>query len=204
MPPRNASRIQSVFELVIGAIGSDHARGHAHVRGCAPHKAENPRAADRVRRARDDDTERSHDMSDTPGDTEANRRTIQRAFDAWRDGTAPITDVFAADMVWRIEGHSLASREYRDRQTFIDQVLTPFGARFSASEPFRPIRIRSVHADGDTVIVVWDGRGIANDGRPYENSYAWFMKMDNGKVVDGTAFYDSMSFNDLWTRVRPR
>ena len=143
-------------------------------------------------------------MSDTPGDTEANRRTIQRAFDAWRDGTAPITDVFAADMVWRIEGHSLASREYRDRQQFIDEVLTPFGARFSASEPFRPSRIRSVHADGDTVIVLWDGRGIANDGRPYENSYAWFMKMDNGKVVDGTAFYDSMSFNDLWTRVRPR
>ena len=50
----------------------------------------------------------------------------------------------------------------------------------------------SVHADGDTVIVVWDGRGVANDGEPYENSYAWFMTMKNGKVVDGTAFYDSI------------
>jgi hypothetical protein len=26
------------------------------------------------------------------------------------------------------------------------------------------------------VIVLWDGRGTANDGQPYENSYAWFMK----------------------------
>jgi uncharacterized protein len=26
----------------------------------------------------------------------------------------------------------------------------------------------------------------------------------DGEVVDGTAFYDSISFNDLWTRVRPR
>jgi hypothetical protein len=23
-------------------------------------------------------------------------------------------------------------------------------------------------------------------------------------VIDGTAFYDSISFNDLWTRVQPR
>jgi uncharacterized protein len=54
------------------------------------------------------------------------------------------------------------------------------------------------------VIVCWDGRGIANDGQPYENGYAWFMKLRDGKVIDGTAFYDSISFNDLWTRVQPR
>jgi ketosteroid isomerase-like protein len=70
-------------------------------------------------------------------------------------------------------------------------------------EPFRPVRLRSVVADGDTVVVVWDGRGVANDGRPYENSYAWIMRMAAGLVVDGTAFYDSISFNDLWDRVRP-
>ena len=71
-------------------------------------------------------------------------------------------------------------------------------------DPFRPTTIRSVHADGDTVIVLWDGRGMANDGQPYQNSYAWFMRLRDGKVVDGTAFYDSISFNDLWTRVEPR
>ena len=48
------------------------------------------------------------------------------------------------------------------------------------------------------------GRGMTNDGQPYENSYAWFMRMRNGKLVDGTAFFDSISFNDLWTRVEPR
>jgi len=140
----------------------------------------------------------------TNAPTEANRTSIRQAFDAWHEGTGAITDVFAADMVWRIEGHSLASKEYQDRQQFIDEVLTPFGARFSATDPFRPIAIRSVHADGDTVIVLWDGRGVANDGEPYEDSYAWFMTMRDGKVIDGTAFYDSISFNDLWSRVQPR
>jgi ketosteroid isomerase-like protein len=136
-------------------------------------------------------------------EAEANRAAIRQAFRAWQDGIAPIADVFAPDMVWRIEGHSAASREYPDRQAFLDEVLGPFGARFAAGERFRPIRIRSVLADGDTVVVVWDGRGVANDGRPYENSYAWIMRMAGGRVVDGTAFYDSISFNDLWDRVSP-
>jgi len=30
------------------------------------------------------------------------------------------------------------------------------------------------------------------------------MKMNDGKVIDGTAFYDSISFNELWSRVQPR
>ncbi len=139
----------------------------------------------------------------TSGEAEFNRRTISEAFDAWQHGTAPITDVFAADMVWRIEGHSAASKRYENTQQFINEVLAPFGARFASGQPFRPFRIRSIHADGDTVIVVWDGRGVANDGETYENSYAWIMKMDQGKVIDGTAFYDSISFNDLWSRVHP-
>ena len=135
--------------------------------------------------------------------TDTNRDVIRRAFEAWRDGTGAISDVFAPNMVWRIEGHSLASREYRSRQEFIDEVLAPFGARFSQGEPFHPATIRSITADDDTVIVVWDGRGVANDGQPYANSYAWIMRLADGKVVDGTAFYDSISFNDLWTRVQP-
>ena len=133
--------------------------------------------------------------------TEANRQTIRSAFEAWREGTGAIADVFAPEMVWRIEGHSAASKQYETKQQFLDQVLAPFAARFASGERFRPVAIRSVHADGDTVIVLWDGHGVANDGLPYNNSYAWFMKMSDGKVVDGTAFYDSISFNDLWARV---
>jgi ketosteroid isomerase-like protein len=48
------------------------------------------------------------------------------------------------------------------------------------------------------------GGGVATDGQPYENSYAWIMKLADGKVIDGAAFYDSLSFNDLWARVQPR
>lgn len=75
-----------------------------------------------------------------------------------------------------------AAPEYGNRQEFINEVLAPFGARFGAGKQFRPVRIRSIHVDGDTVIVVWDGSGLANDGLPYDNTYAWVMRM--GEALD--------------------
>ena len=134
---------------------------------------------------------------------EANRTVVRASFEAWRDGTEAITGLFEPGMVWRIEGHSAVSREYGTRQQFVDEVLAPFGARFAGGERFRPVRIRSIYADGDAVIVIWDGSGVANDGGRYDNSYAWVMRMRDGQVIDGTAFYDSIAFNELWARVSP-
>ena len=34
-------------------------------------------------------------------------------------------------------------------------------------------------------------------------TYAWFMTLTGGKVIDGTACYDSIAFNELWHRVTP-
>jgi hypothetical protein len=132
-----------------------------------------------------------------------NRQVVRRAFEAWQAGTAPITDVFADHMTWTIEGRSLASKAYGTTQQFVDEVLAPFGARFAGGEPFRPRDIRAVLADGDTVVVLWNGHGVANDGRPYDNAYVWIMRLEGGMVVDGIAFFDSIAFDDLWTRVRP-
>jgi ketosteroid isomerase-like protein len=119
------------------------------------------------------------------------------------DGTTPITDLFAPEMTWRIEGRSKVAKQYADAQQFIDEVLAPFGARFVHGDRFRPIAIRAIYSDDDTVIVLWDGRGVANDGLPYENSYVWIMRLDGGKVVDSTAFFDTVAFEDLWNRVPP-
>jgi hypothetical protein len=52
--------------------------------------------------------------------------------------------------------------------------------------------------EGNSVIVIWDGAGTTVVGTTYENAYAWIMTLINGQVVDGTAFNDSISFNELW------
>jgi SnoaL-like domain len=71
------------------------------------------------------------------------------------------------------------------------------------AEPFRPVAVHGVYADDDTVVVLWDGEGTRLDGKPYENTYAWFMMFRDGLVVEATAFFDSIAFNELWSEVNP-
>jgi ketosteroid isomerase-like protein len=135
----------------------------------------------------------------------SNRQIISDAFAGWAAGTAKITDIFAPEMRWEIVGRSAASRTYGSTKEFVEEVLQPFAARISTDAPFRPVDIRAVYADDqqDTVAVVWDGEGTTIAGTTYRNTYAWFMTLEDGKVVNGTAFYDSIAFNELWETVDP-
>ncbi|UDY34509.1 nuclear transport factor 2 family protein [Dermatobacter hominis] len=140
---------------------------------------------------------------DGSSEAETNRQLVLDAFERWTEGSAPISDLFADDMRWRVEGNSMAAREYADKATFLGELLGPFGERFAHGERFRPVVIRHVLADADTVAVIWDGTGVANDGVRYDNSYAWILQMRDGAVVDATAFFDSIAFDRLWTRLAP-
>jgi uncharacterized protein len=135
----------------------------------------------------------------------SNREIVTDAFRSWANGTGYVASIFADDMTWEITGRSAASRKYANTQQFLDECLHPFGARFSSSDPFRPVNIRAIYDDEDnsTVIVLWDGQGTTTAGTTYRNTYAWFMTLRGGQVIDGTAFYDSIAFNELWENVTP-
>ena len=123
---------------------------------------------------------------------------VQKAFEDWMAGTDYVSGLFAPGMTWEIVGRSAASASYQSANEFITKVLEPFGRRFSASRPFRPVKIRGIYADGPTVIVLWDGAGTTITGTTYHNTYAWVLTLDHGLIVDGIAFYDSIAFNELW------
>ena len=129
-----------------------------------------------------------------------NKAIVRASFDAWRAGTGGPFELLAEDAKWTIVGRNLAARTYTSRESFMSEVIRPFNARMSAG--LKPT-IRNLYADGDTVIVHFDAQGTARDGKPYVNTYAWFLGMREGRIVNATAFFDSLEFNDLWTRVRP-
>jgi ketosteroid isomerase-like protein len=133
----------------------------------------------------------------------SNREIVTNAFTAWSAGTGYVTSIFADDMTWEIVGRSAVSRKYATTKEFVDEVLHPFGQRFRPDAPFKPVTIRGIYADGDTVIVLWDGVGTTLANTTYRNTYAWFLTLANGKVVDGVAVYDSIAFNELWAEVIP-
>lgn len=139
--------------------------------------------------------------SNTPADLQArNKALVEASFAAWWDGRGSPFDLLADDVSWTIVGNSDASKVYPSRDAFMSEVIRPFNARMS--QGLRPT-IRSIHADGDSVVIFFDASGVARDGKTYANTYAWFWEMHDGKVVEAHAFFDSIVFNDLWRRVSP-
>lgn len=128
-----------------------------------------------------------------------NRAVVQASFDAWAAGTGSPFELLAREATWTIVGRSVASATY-NREGFMSEVIRPFNARMRAG--LKP-SIRSLIAEGNAVVVVFDGNGIALDGKPYANTYAWFLQMRDGEIVKASAFFDSIEFNDLWQRVQP-
>jgi ketosteroid isomerase-like protein len=136
-----------------------------------------------------------------PTDTAAtNKAIIEQSFDAWRNGTGSPFDLLAENATWTIVGKSVASKTYESRDAFMREVIRPFNARMSVG--LKP-EMRHLYADGDTVIAFFDAHGIARDGQPYANTYAWFMTMRDDRIVKAFAFFDSIDFNDFWARVAP-
>jgi hypothetical protein len=129
-----------------------------------------------------------------------NKAIVQRSFDAWIAGDGSPFDLLEEDATWTIVGRSMVSGTYRNRADFLREVIQPFNARMR--DGLRP-QIRNIAADGNHVIILFDARAMARDGKPYTNTYAWFFDMRGGRVVNATAFFDSIAFNDLWQRVEP-
>ena len=136
----------------------------------------------------------------TKDEIETRDKAVVRAgFDAWSSGTGSPYDLLADDASWTIVGHSAASKTYPSKEAFISEVIRPFNGRMSVG--LKPT-IRNIYAEGDTVIVFFDASGTARDGKPYANTYAWFLDLRDGKIVKAFAFFDSVVFNEFWPRVK--
>ena len=55
----------------------------------------------------------------------------------------------------------------------------------------------------EEVVAFFDAAGVARDGRPYANTYAWFLRMQDGRIIEAQAFFDALTFDDFWRRVPP-
>ncbi|ANF57601.1 nuclear transport factor 2 family protein [Halotalea alkalilenta] len=128
-----------------------------------------------------------------------NKRIVTEAFERWAaGGTRFFDELLATDVVWTIEGSSPSAGTFEGRDLFIDRAVRPFASRLSS--PVRPVTTQ-VWADGEHVIVNWDGEGMARDDVPYRNSYAWILRMRDGQAVEVTAFLDLAPYDSVLERI---
>lgn len=129
-----------------------------------------------------------------------NKSIVAAHFDAWKNGTGSPFELLTTDATWTIVGHSAVAKTYRGREAFMAEVIRPFNARMRVG--LKPA-VHQISADGDHVVILFDASAVTHDGAPYANTYAWFFQMRDGRVIEATAFFDSIAFDDLWSRVSP-
>jgi len=125
-----------------------------------------------------------------------NKKLIQDVFTAWAGGDGmAFFNTLAEDVQWTVIGTSPVSRTYTSRQAFVDGAAKPLTAKLAG--PIQPTVVNII-AEGDNVVLQWEGKATTKAGRPYNNSYCWVIRVADGKVREGTAYIDTELVADLW------
>ena len=125
-----------------------------------------------------------------------NKKLIQDVFDTWASGDGmAFFNTLAEDVQWTVIGTSPVSRTYTSRQAFVDGAAKPLTAKLAG--PIQPTVVNII-AEGDNVVLQWEGKATTKAGKPYNNSYCWVMRITDGKVREGTAYIDTELVADLW------
>lgn len=129
----------------------------------------------------------------------ANIKLVTAGFEAWRTGTGSFFDLLDDNMQWEITGSTPYSKIYTSKKQLMDEVLIPLNKKLK--EKITPT-VRSIYADGDMVIALWDGKAIALDDKEYRSSYSWYMQMTKGKIIKVVAFLDGIEFANIMERIK--
>jgi ketosteroid isomerase-like protein len=124
-----------------------------------------------------------------PTTTEANRQHIQQIMAELDKGNGkPFVEAMADDFSWTIPGGTPWSRTYRGKQQVLTELLQPLYAQFAT--PYISTT-RRVMADGDMVIIEFDGRVTTKAGKAYNNHYCYVCRMADGQMKDLMEYLDT-------------
>jgi ketosteroid isomerase-like protein len=127
-------------------------------------------------------------------DANENKALIAQAFEKWGRGEANFFDLLAEDATWTITGSSPAAKTYTSRRQFIDEVLRNISDKLDGA--VRPT-VRQIVADGDWVVVLWDGQATRKDGGLYQNTYSWWLRLQDSRIVEAVAMLDTVWLDEL-------
>jgi ketosteroid isomerase-like protein len=128
--------------------------------------------------------------------TTDNRKLITDTFTAWSrgDGMA-FFNILADDVRWTVIGSTPVSRTYSSKSAFVEGAVKPLTEKLAG--PIVPT-IRDLLVDGDKVALQWEGRSSGKNGTLYYQTYCWVMRLEGGKVKEGTAYLDTELISQLW------
>jgi uncharacterized protein len=118
-----------------------------------------------------------------------NKRLMQDSFDQLANGNGePFMDCLGEDIRWTIIGSTAWSRTYEGKRAVADELMRPLFAQFADRYTSKATRVL---ADGDVVVIECRGKVTTKTGKPYNQTYCYICRMDQGKVRELTEYLDT-------------
>jgi ketosteroid isomerase-like protein len=124
-----------------------------------------------------------------------NREILEIAFaEAARGNGAAFRDAMADDIRWTVPGTMRCSKTYEGKENVLAGLFRPVMAQLDANFSYRATRFI---AEDDFVVVQLEGRNRTTSGKPYNNSYCYVCRMENGKLKDVVEYLDTKLFSEM-------
>jgi ketosteroid isomerase-like protein len=121
--------------------------------------------------------------------TNTNRQRLQNIMAELDKGNGkPFVEAMADDFCWTIPGDTPWSRTYCGKQAVVSELLQPLYAQFAT--PYISTT-RSIMADGDRVVVEFEGKVTTKASKAYNNRYCYVFRMEGGQMKELMEYLDT-------------
>lgn len=120
----------------------------------------------------------------------ASEATVRAFFDTLNTGDLEAVRPLLKGVTWKPMIKNLTSAASYSGDAIIDDFIRPVRGIFRPGDP--KVSIDFLVADDHGVAVETHGTGKLVDGRDYDNRYAWFFVLREGRIVEIHEYLDSL------------
>ncbi len=119
----------------------------------------------------------------------ANKQVVRQFYESGNSGDMDTClGLLAEDIVWTNMGTTSLSGTYTGKAELMEKLLGPLFGQLRQGIHMDVLRLV---AEGDHVVAQTAGRAETLDGRPYNNSYCWVIRIRDGQFAEVTEYLDT-------------
>ena len=125
----------------------------------------------------------------------ASETAVRAFFDTLNTGNLEALRPLLKTATWKPMVKNLTSAPSYSGDAIIDDFLQPVRGIFRPGDP--KVSINVLVADDQAVAAETKGTGKLADGRDYDNRYAWFFRVRDGRIIEIHEYLDSLYVSGL-------
>jgi ketosteroid isomerase-like protein len=125
-----------------------------------------------------------------------NKQVITNMFAELAKGNgAAFMDTMADDIKYTLQGRTKFSGTMNGKQEVMSKLMGPLGAALEGGIVLSPY---SFIAEGDSVVMLSNGKATAKSGKSYNNSYCHVFRVIGGKVKEINEYLDTALTDEVF------